>query len=294
VLNGSAWSPIATAPKNSTAKLVWCPERQNIYAVTWLAKRGWLVFGGGLLREQPTLWMPMPQSPPTDDFDDSSDSWPDDDDALCERCKGDGRDPMTDYLLPCSLPERAALMGDLPGSDHRFTKHQPNHPHHMSNDQAIENEIQALGLTAPRVKLDDLNANIASVEIVKHIAPSGQVLRWAVLTTRSGYAVTGRPSVSVSSENDRAELGEQIARDNARDELWALMGYALKERLAGPTDAQVERFLQWPVPPHPSGWHTRSDWPDGHQPAGCSDGARHAAARAGWVTERSALDHGPV
>lgn len=141
-------------------------------------------------------------------------------------------------------------MGDLPGSDHRFTKHQPNHPHHMSNDQAIENEIQALGLTAPRVKLDDLNANIASVEIVKHIAPSGQVLRWAVLTTRSGYAVTGRPSVSVSSENDRAELGEQIARDNARDELWALMGYALKERLAGPTDAQVERFLQWPVPPH--------------------------------------------
>lgn len=101
VLNGSAWSPIATAPKNSTAKLVWCPERQNIYAVTWLAKRGWLVFGGGLLREQPTLWMPMPQSPPTDDFDDSSDSWPDDDDALCERCKGDGRDPMTDYLLPC-------------------------------------------------------------------------------------------------------------------------------------------------------------------------------------------------
>lgn len=31
----------------------------------------------------------------------SDESWPDDDDALCERCKGDGRDPMTDYLLPC-------------------------------------------------------------------------------------------------------------------------------------------------------------------------------------------------
>lgn len=100
------------------------------------------------------------------------------------------------------------------------------------NDQAIEQEIQAKGLTAPRVTLDALNANIVSVEIVKHMAPSGQVLRWAVLTTRSGYAVTGRPSVSVSPENDNAELGEQIARDNARNELWALMGYALKERLA--------------------------------------------------------------
>lgn len=120
----------------------------------------------------------------------------------------------------------------------------------MSNDQSIENDIQAKGLTAPRVKLDDLNANIVNIEIVKHIAPSGQVLRWAVLTTRSGYAVTGRPSVSVSPKNDNAELGEEIARDNARNELWALMGYALKERLAGPSDDQVERFLQWPVPAH--------------------------------------------
>ena len=100
------------------------------------------------------------------------------------------------------------------------------------NEKAVEAEIKANGLTAPRVTLDDLNANIVSVEIVKHIAPSGQVLRWAVLTTRNGYAVTGRPSVSVSPENDRAELGEQIARDNARNELWALMGYALKEQLA--------------------------------------------------------------
>ena len=118
------------------------------------------------------------------------------------------------------------------------------------NDQAIENEIQAKGLTAPRVTVGDLDANIASVQIVKFIAPSGQVLRWAVLTTRCGYAVTGRPSVSVSPENDRADLGEQIAIDNARAELWPLMGYALKERLAGPTDAQVSRFLQWPVPAH--------------------------------------------
>lgn len=101
------------------------------------------------------------------------------------------------------------------------------------NDQAIEQQIKAKGLAAPRVTLDDLNANIVSVEIVKHIAPSGQVLRWAVLTTRNGYAVTGRPSVSVSPENDNAELGEQIARDNARNELWPLMGYALKERMAG-------------------------------------------------------------
>lgn len=35
------------------------------------------------------------------DVDDTSDSWLDDDGEQCERCGGDGRDPYTDYLLPC-------------------------------------------------------------------------------------------------------------------------------------------------------------------------------------------------
>lgn len=80
--------------------------------------------------------------------------------------------------------------------------------------------------------MNDLEANIQDIEIVKHISKSGQVLRWAVLTTRSGFAVTGRPSASVSAENDDQEIGEKVATENARLELWPLMGYALRERLA--------------------------------------------------------------
>lgn len=132
-----------------------------------------------------------------------------------------GRGPADVAARPGRLiPPAAGEPGSNPTRDH------------LMNDQAIETEIQAKGLTAPRVTLDQLNANIVSVEIVKHVAPSGQVLRWAVLTTRNGYAVTGRPSVSVSPENDNAELGEQLARDNARNELWPLMGYELKTRVA--------------------------------------------------------------
>lgn len=100
-----------------------------------------------------------------------------------------------------------------------------------TTDQTIEAEIQAKGLTAPRVTSFDLNANIVHVEIVKHVSHSGQVLRWAVLTTRNGFAVTGRPSASVSASNDDAEIGERVAIENARQELWPLMGYALRERL---------------------------------------------------------------
>lgn len=100
------------------------------------------------------------------------------------------------------------------------------------NDQAIEQEIQAKGKTSARVTPADLNANIVDVEIVKHITKSGKVLRWAVLTTRNGYAVTGRPSASVSPQNDDRAIGESIAIDNAKQELWPLMGYELQSKIS--------------------------------------------------------------
>ena len=101
------------------------------------------------------------------------------------------------------------------------------------NDQTTEQAIQAAGADkAPRVTPADIEANIVHTEIVKHVSHSGQVLRWAVLTTKNGYAVVGRPSVSVSPANDRPEIGQLVAIENARNELWPLMGYALKERLA--------------------------------------------------------------
>ena len=105
------------------------------------------------------------------------------------------------------------------------------------NDQQIEQEIQAKGLTAPRVTPEDLEANICHVDIVTYVGPRGQTLRWAVIETASGFLVPGKPSASVSPENDDEELGTKIAVENARNELWPLMGYALKERLANPQGA---------------------------------------------------------
>ena len=99
------------------------------------------------------------------------------------------------------------------------------------NDEQIENEIQAKGLAAPRVTPQDIEDNIADVEYVKHVSKGGQVLRWAVITTTSGYAVVGKPSCSVSPANDDVEIGEKIAFENSKNELWPLMGYALKQRL---------------------------------------------------------------
>ncbi len=107
--------------------------------------------------------------------------------------------------------------------------------HHIqsprTDDNAIEQEIQAKGLTAPRVTPADIAAEIKHVDYVQHTSRSGQVLRWAVITTKNGFAVTGRPSASVSPENDDAAIGEKVAFENAKQELWPLLGYSLKERL---------------------------------------------------------------
>lgn len=101
------------------------------------------------------------------------------------------------------------------------------------SDQITEQMIKAHGADqAPRVTPEDLKANIAHVEYVRHVSHGGKVLRWAVITTKSGFAVTGDPSVSVSPENDRPLIGEKVAYDNAVHKLWVLMGYALSENLA--------------------------------------------------------------
>ena len=101
-----------------------------------------------------------------------------------------------------------------------------------SSEAEIEKILQAKELNAPRLSPEELDRNIIHSAFVKHVSAGGQVLRWCVLTTKSGFAVTGKPSVSVSPENDDQEVGELVAFANARNELWPLMGYALKERLA--------------------------------------------------------------
>ena len=99
-------------------------------------------------------------------------------------------------------------------------------------EQEIENKLIINEKVAPRLSPQDLDANIVDTAIVKFTSKSGQILRWAVLTTKNGFAVTGKPSASVSAENDMPEIGEKIAISNARDELWPLMGYELKSRLS--------------------------------------------------------------
>jgi len=120
------------------------------------------------------------------------------------------------------------------------------------NDEQIEAEIQAKGKTAARVLPEDVEANIVlehyftpadclgvdgTQTMFKPTTETEQasiplnLLTICVLVLKNGFTVTGE-SACVSPENFDAEIGRKIARANAVQKIWPLMGYALRERLS--------------------------------------------------------------
>lgn len=103
----------------------------------------------------------------------------------------------------------------------------------------IENEIAAKGLTAPRVTPQMIEDAIAAeYTFTADKATTGcpqvpalKLLTICVLVLKNGFTVTGE-SACASPENFDAELGAKIARDHAKQKIWALEGYALRCKLA--------------------------------------------------------------
>lgn len=62
-----SWQPIETSPRTTRSRLVWCPENQMIYLVSWAdGSRRWFHVGGSYpLNETPTHWMWPPVGPVT-------------------------------------------------------------------------------------------------------------------------------------------------------------------------------------------------------------------------------------
>lgn len=155
--------------------------------------------------------------------------------------------------------------------------------HHIlspdNSDPAIEREIQAKGLTAPRVTPAMLEAEIASEhyftaadgarlgwltrdhsdpaqrDAVERIAsrirtsshasicadidansngvviPPLGLLTFCVLVLRNGFTVVGK-SACASPENFDAEVGRRVARADAVNQMWPLLGFRLRDQLA--------------------------------------------------------------
>ena len=119
-----------------------------------------------------------------------------------------------------------------------------------TSDAGIERLIQAKGKTAARITPADIEANIASEHYFtanhgvqgEYLSRPGDfaglpvptalhLLTFCVLVLRNGFTVTGE-SACASPENFDAEIGRRIARENAAQKIWPLMGYELRSKLS--------------------------------------------------------------
>lgn len=97
------------------------------------------------------------------------------------------------------------------------------------NEQEIEQAIADNGLNAARVSPERIEQVIVKEDY--YVFP-GTTVTVCLLTLANGYGVVGS-SACAAPENFNAELGRKIARGNARDQIWALEGYLLREALYG-------------------------------------------------------------
>lgn len=96
-----------------------------------------------------------------------------------------------------------------------------------SDEQQLEQTIRDKGLNAPRITPQQIDEQIVGEQY--HVF-EGTTVTVCLLRLRNGFTVTGE-SACASPANFDEQIGRDIARRNARDKIWSLEGYLLRERL---------------------------------------------------------------
>lgn len=104
----------------------------------------------------------------------------------------------------------------------------------MQTDEAqIEQRIRDAGLNAPRITPSHIDSQIVREDY--HTFPGlpgeGPRVTVCMLTLRNGYQVVGESSCLDHRYFDE-QIGHDIARNRAREKIWALEAYLLHEKLS--------------------------------------------------------------
>ena len=146
----------------------------------------------------------------------------------------------------------------------------------MSNtEQQIEQEIQDKGLNAPRLTPDYIDSVISGEHYftayegtqgceLEHRRSAGEpievnpisaaeklcknplkLLTFCILVLKNGFTVTGE-SACASPENFNADIGKDVAWRDAKEQIWPLEGYLLKQNLYEQKQSQdmLKGFLE--------------------------------------------------
>ena len=105
----------------------------------------------------------------------------------------------------------------------------------------VTEALGAKGAAHPRVALADieaaiagenyLNAGDATERVGQPATAPMHLMTLCFLTMQNGFVVVGK-SAPASPENFDAEKGRIFAREDAIRQLWPLMGFALRDRMA--------------------------------------------------------------
>lgn len=113
-----------------------------------------------------------------------------------------------------------------------------------ADDKQLEQQIVAKGLTAARVLPADVEASII---YEAYFTPGDAIVRNShdnefyqhhrqvticFMILQNGHRIVGVNTGPVSMENFDADMGRELARKNAVDQIWPLLGYELRTRLA--------------------------------------------------------------
>lgn len=96
-----------------------------------------------------------------------------------------------------------------------------------ADEARIEQQLKQQGADAPRLNPKHIDQTI--VDEAYYIFPNTTVTV-CCLTLRNGFKVIGK-SAAANTANFNEEIGRKVARANAREQIWELEGYLLKERL---------------------------------------------------------------
>ncbi|RXU11598.1 MULTISPECIES: Gp49 family protein [Pseudomonas syringae group] len=104
----------------------------------------------------------------------------------------------------------------------------------MNNSSTLEAQIVGLGLTAPRILPEQIDALVDSLSIHTYVIP-GTTTTVAAAIDSLGFVVALGQASAVSAANFNEAIGRNHATSKAkaaaREEFWKLEGYRLKRNL---------------------------------------------------------------
>ena len=92
-------------------------------------------------------------------------------------------------------------------------------------DSDIQDQIDKKGLNGPRIKPSDVVDQINKIQWVQE-----GVLTICIIIMQNGFIVTGE-SACADPDNFDEMVGKEVAKRNAMNKIWPLLGYALREKL---------------------------------------------------------------